>query len=161
MSSRKNMKLYVMRHGEYAVDDENKHGALSAKGEADIKALVAFLKPLNLSITRIIHSGKVRAEQTARLISQAFESAEEPIMQVGLNPNDDIDPLIEEVNHAENDQLIVGHLPFLDRFTAQLITGDSNKSVVIFHPGTIVCLEQIYATQWATEWVISPKLISS
>jgi len=54
--------------------------------------------------------------------------------------------------------MLVGHLPFLDRLTNLLVTGDAERSVVRFQMGGIVCLVR-EDQDWAVSWMVTPALL--
>ena len=151
------MKIYLARHAEYASTLE---GELNEEGISHVHALVKWLKPLNLSIANIYHSGLLRAEQTAQLLAQGFISSEPPLFKQGLTPVDDVTIFLQEISVEEKDILVVGHLPFLSKLVSKMIINDEHKEVVAFHPATLVCMEQIELDRWILEWMISPSLIN-
>jgi len=55
--------------------------------------------------------------------------------------------------------MIVGHLPFLGRLAALLLTGNADKEVVAFQFGCVVCLNGDDAGRWKLEWMMVPKLL--
>ena len=152
------MKLYLMRHGDYVAEDVRHGNPLSEKGQTEIKLLADFLHERRLSVSRLIHSEKLRAQQTASLIAQGFLCDKAPEEVTGLSPADEVTAFAEQINHWEEDMVIVGHLPFMGRLTGLLVTRSENKEIVSFQPGTIVCLERVENTRWIINWVLSPAL---
>lgn len=152
------MKLYLVRHGAYVADDLQMRNGLSSEGTAAVNHLVSLLQPLNLSVSHIFHSGKLRAEQTAELLTNAFSSEHPMQVKPGLNPEDDVIAFANEMTHWESDVLAVGHLPFMGRLVGQLIVGDPNKDIVDFQTATMVCLEQVMLERWIIKWVLSQDL---
>src|SRR5438105_306472 len=134
------MRIFLLRHGDYLANDIA--APLSKKGRKEILSLGSLLKPLHLPIKHIFHSGKLRAQQTAEIISNFFICDEDACEKKGLAPNDDVNGLIEEINISQNDILFVGHLPFLSKLTSKLVVGDENKEIIFFQTGTLVCLEK-------------------
>ena len=59
------MKLYLVQHGEACAEDVDPERPLTAQGRADVERLAAFLQQAGIQVGRVIHSGKLRAEQTA------------------------------------------------------------------------------------------------
>jgi phosphohistidine phosphatase len=153
------MKLYLMRHGDYLTQDIRHENPLSEQGQDDIKRMADFLKPLNIHVTHVFHSEKRRAQQTADLISKGLVCADGIKLMPGLNPLDDISSLIDHINAWGQDALIVGHLPFMGRLLGKLVVRDENKEVVMFHPGTLVCLEEIETGRWTISWVLNPAMV--
>lgn len=150
------MKLYLARHGEYVTVDMR--DILNDAGINAVNNLATFLKPLKLSVSHIFHSGKLRADQTAGLLSSAFQCELPPQARSGLNPEDDVTLFGIEMASSETDTLAVGHLPFMGRLVGYLVTGDANKEIVDFQTATMVCLEQVMQDKWVIRWVLSKDL---
>lgn len=153
------MKVYLARHGEYLQNDTQ--GALSDTGKNEIKLLAEFLKESHIQVASIFHSGKLRAKQTAELLSAGFVTMQPTQSKAGLNPGDDINLLIDELNATDEDILLVGHLPFMGKLVGKLVTDNENEEIVIFHPGTMVCLERVMGQNWVIHWVINPTLLTA
>ena len=55
--------------------------------------------------------------------------------------------------------MLVGHLPFMERLTAFLITGSFEKPVFKFQNSGIVCLDKDPATEsWVIKWTLMPHI---
>lgn len=149
------MKLYLARHGDYVLSQGL--DVLSEKGSNDMMCLAALLKPMNLHVASILHSGKNRAQQTAELLTQGFYCKTSPESHLGLKPDDDVLMVAEELTHWNEDVLIVGHLPFMGRFVSQLLIGNDKKEIINFQTGTLVCLSQLDKAHWVIDWVLNPE----
>lgn len=152
------MKLYLMRHGEYVVSDLK--APLSEKGKMEIDEIASFLARLSIPATTIFHSGKLRAEQTAGLLAKGFVCDKPPQLRSDINPDSDVGNLVNEISTWDEDIVLVGHLPFMSRLTSKLVTGNENRELVSFEPGTIVCLENIQYERWLIDWVIKPRVLT-
>src|SRR5678815_1819858 len=117
------MKLYLARHGEYALDVTTGRDTLTKKAMQAPAKTAEFLSPLHLSLANIFHNGKFRTQQTAEILAKGFQCNELPAMKEGLKPEDDIQALAQELFYEEKDILLVGHLPFMSKLTSQLIEG--------------------------------------
>jgi phosphohistidine phosphatase len=56
--------------------------------------------------------------------------------------------------------MLVGHLPFMARLAAHLVTGDAERSVLRFHQGGIVCLER-EDDRWLVAWALTPAMAAA
>ena len=54
--------------------------------------------------------------------------------------------------------MIVGHLPFLGKLVALLVTGREELEIVEFQYGGVVCLERRAGGSWKIGWMITPRL---
>jgi len=134
------MKLYLIQHGEAKSEAEDPERSLTIKGEEEVHRVAKAAEKLDICPSKIYHSGKRRAQQTAEIIADPLNV---PIQAAqGLNPLDDIRPWVEHISKETADLMIVGHLPFLDKLTSFLLCGDEKARLVSFHYGAIVCLEQ-------------------
>jgi phosphohistidine phosphatase len=63
-----------------------------------------------------VHSGKLRAEQTARLLVGEIGAEASVEARPGLAPNDPVAPTTQWLGGVSEHQVLalVGHLPFLD-----------------------------------------------
>jgi phosphohistidine phosphatase len=69
---------------------------------------------------------------------------------------DDVAEVAAGLDPAEN-TMLVGHLPFMERMTAFLITGSIDKPILKFQNSGIVCLDKDSDTQsWVIMWVLLP-----
>ncbi len=151
------MRLYLVQHGEARSESEDPERSLTARGEEETRKISGATKKLNVSPTKIYHSGKKRAEQTAGIMATALDRSAQ--QGQGLNPNDDIRPWVERISAEAEDLMIVGHLPFLEKLASFLISGDEGRKAVVFRYSAIVCLEKEEAGRWAVDWVLKPEMV--
>jgi phosphohistidine phosphatase SixA len=52
--------------------------------------------------------------------------------------------------------MIVGHLPFLGKLVALLVTGSEENEIVEYQVGSIVCIERRDDGKWKVAWMITP-----
>jgi len=155
------MKLYLVRHGAAMTMEENPGQPLTEKGRQDIQRLAVFMARSGVSVARVIHSGKKRAEETAVLLAdvvgpgKVVEEAES-----GLGPNESTDLLATAADALTEDTMVVGHQPFMGRMVARLLAGADDAIAVAFEPGTVACLERSdNGGGWHLNWMAGPKLL--
>lgn len=153
------MKLYIVRHGEALSRFINPARPLSFDGRRSMEKLAAFLKPQKLSVAEIWHSGKERARQTAEILSSAVTSQKEIKSIEGLNPEDPVEPVIEEILNLRDDLMIVSHLPFVDNLTRKLLIGGRDNEFITFPTGGMACLDTSLGN-WRLVWFLYPELLS-
>ncbi len=154
------MKLYLVQHGEALPKEDDPARPLSEKGQADVRRLAAILGHADISVTRVLHSGKKRAQETAELLAAVLapDQTTEPIS--GLAPTDPVEPVVEQIRDWENDTVLVGHLPFMAKLVAKLVTGRENDGVAAFQPGSMICLERGETGSWTINWMLRPVLFA-
>ncbi len=151
------MRFYLVQHGEAKTEAEDPERSLTIKGEEETRKISGTAKKLGIRPSRIYHSGKKRAEQTARIIGEAINLSAQ--LGQGLNPNDDIRPWVERVSGEAEDLMLVGHLPFLEKLASFLVCGDEGAKEVMFRYSAIVCLERSVSGRWAVDRVIKPEMV--
>lgn len=154
------MNLYLVQHAKAASKEVDPERPLTEEGQRDIQKVAAFIKPLDLCVGYLWHSGKKRAIQTAETLVEAIEVKEGIVGREGLGPNDDVTVLRDELACAEQDIMIVGHLPFLSKLASLLLAGSESANTVAFKNGGIVCLGRSELNQWRLDWMVTPELLA-
>jgi phosphohistidine phosphatase len=150
------VKLYLVQHGEAKPEAEDPDRSLTAQGEEEVRGVARAAKRLDIHPSKVYHSGKRRAHQTAEIIANALRL---PIESAGgLNPLDDVREWAETVSKETKDLMIVGHLPFLEKLTSLLLCDNENARSVVFRYGAIVCLDQNEDRRWAVRWILTPEM---
>ena len=153
------MKLYLVQHGQACAKEVDPERSLTEQGRDDIDHLTAFLKQAGIQVGRVIHSGKLRAVQTAERLAEALAPGVEPESSGLINPNDNPKAFDWQSESWDRDTLVVGHLPFMAKLVSHLLIQDENRIIVNYRPGSIVCLELIGDAQWQVDWMIRPELL--
>ena len=152
------MKLYLVRHGESKPEQEDASKPLTDRGRQDIRHLGRTLRNMNIRVPWIVHSGKLRAEETAKLLADSLEAPVKIKQAEGLAPNDDISPTLEWVEAEDEDLIIIGHLPFLARLLETLVKAPDPQDLPIFDSGNLVGVERI-GDNWQIFRHIGPNMI--
>jgi phosphohistidine phosphatase len=152
------MALYLVQHGKSLPKDVDPEKGLSDEGIADVRRIATVAEGYGIAVRKISHSGKKRARQTAEI----FESALKPEGGVeelsGIDPLDDVAAFAGNLA-AKDNQMLVGHLPFMERLAAHLITGASEPPVFKFQNGGIVCMDRHPDTRtWVITWALMPNI---
>ena len=152
------MKLYLVQHGEACATDVDPERPLTEQGKADVERLATFLKRAGVRVERVIHSGKLRARQTADGLASAIAPGVEAEERGMINPNDNPRAFDWQSESWNTNILVVGHLPFISRLVSHLLIDDVDRFIVAYQPGSIVCLEHADG-QWQLDWMIRPELL--
>ena len=153
------MRLLLVQHGDALPKEENPDRPLSPRGHSEVEHLATFLGSSGLHLTRILHSGKRRATQTAELLAARLLPNARPKAATGLKPNDPTDEVATRTAQWNDDVALVGHLPHMAKLATRLLTGKEGEPIVDFVPGTAACLERVGPHQWTLAWVIRPELL--
>jgi phosphohistidine phosphatase len=153
------MILYLVQHAEAAPKEVDPERSLTEEGLRDIRKAAEFVRPLNLELDYLWHSGKKRAEQTAEVLAEAVKVNKDMSARDGLAPNDDVTALADELVTATGDIAVVGHLPFLAKLASLLLTGSESANAVAFKNGGIVCLTRSDENRWQVDWMVTPELL--
>jgi phosphohistidine phosphatase len=153
------MKLYLVQHGEACAKDVNPDRPLTDQGTADVDRLAAFLKRAGVRVERVIHSGKLRAAQTAERLANALAPGVELESSGIINPNDNPQAFDWQSGSWDRDTLVVGHLPFMAKLVSHLLIEDEDRRITAWQPGSVVCLERSNDAHWQINWMIRPELV--
>ena len=154
------MRLYLVRYGQARSSEEDPEKRLSPKGLADVEKVAALLRPRGIAVEAIWHSGKTRAAETAEVLAEAVTARQGVVQWPGLEPNDPIAPVLNDVLRAGGDLMIVGHLPLLSRLASKLVTGDEVALRLAFGTATAVCIERDPEVGWRLVWMVSPEVLA-
>ena len=105
-----------------------------------------------------MHSGKLRAVESALILARALGCSDVSHVD-GLSPGADVEPAMAALIDpaAVGSLAIVGHLPFLDRLAALLVTGDPGAHVVAVRNAGLVKLVPA-GPRFAVAWAITPEV---
>ena len=155
------MDVYLMQHGQATTDAENPGRPLTDAGQAGVQRVAARARAAGVRVGHCVHSGKLRAEQTARLLVSEIGAEASVEARPGLAPNDPVAPTAQWLRGVSEHQALalVGHLPFLDRLASLLVADNEDAQVVQFRMGGLVKLEPKDGRDgFAVAWAIPPDL---
>lgn len=150
------MIIYLVRHGKAAPVDFGKGRPLTGQGIIEAERGSRFvLEKDSAGIDVIWHSSKLRALQTAEIFGAVLHPKNGLQSAEGLLPFDDADFWSERVRRETRLFMLVSHMPFLGYLASSLITGDSEKEIVNFHTGSVLCLNR-EKDRWIPVWRFDP-----
>jgi phosphohistidine phosphatase len=154
------MHVYLIQHAQSRSASEDPERHLTNRGIEDIERTGKFFDLLSPHVAHIWHSGKLRAEQTARIVANIIRADNRVTPHEGLDPNDDPHHVAGEITELEQDVVIVGHMPYLSRLAGLLVANDAEWEVIQFQNAGIVCLSDD-EDHWLVEWVVTPGILRS
>jgi phosphohistidine phosphatase len=152
------MALFLVQHGKSLPKEVDPDQGLSDEGVAETKRIAEVAKGYAINVARILHSGKTRARGTAVIFADALQPPHGLQETAGLKPLDDVTEFAKRIV-PEDQVMLVGHLPFMERMTSYLVTGSTEKPVFKFQNSGIVCLNKDPQGQsWVIIWALMPKI---
>jgi phosphohistidine phosphatase len=152
------MAFYIVQHGQSLTKDLDPEKGLSTSGFETVEKIARIALHYGVTVARIQHSGKKRARQTAELLATILKPVHGLETVAGIKPLDDVAAFASQVDYSAN-TMVVGHLPFLERLTSFLITGQQHPIVFKLQNGGILCLDQIENSDPpAIRWALMPQV---
>jgi phosphohistidine phosphatase len=149
-----------VQHGEAKREEEDPARGLTEKGIQDARNVSAYAQKLNVKASRIYHSSKTRAMQTAQILADHLNPEKGMSETDSLAPMDDPALWAKRIAGMNEDIMLVGHLPYLAKLAGLLLCGDKEKMFIDFKMGGIVCLKRFDDGRWAVGWMIVPEILS-
>ena len=155
------MALFLVQHGISAPKDKDPERGLTDSGREETNRIARVAKGYNIPVHKIGHSGKKRAEQTAGIFHEIL-ALEIPTKKIsGVNPLDDVRIFAATIELEEN-LMVVGHMPFMERLVSFLTTGSEDCRVYKFQNSGIVCLDMERGEDnnkdWFIKWTLNPNI---
>lgn len=155
------MRLYLVRHGkaEYGEDNDSAR-RLSARGQADVKAIARHLKAQEIPIARVVHSTLTRARETAEILGKklAPDAALEELL--GIEPWGDVAAFARLVDGWTQNTLVCGHEPFMGQAATMLLTGQARGDLITVKTGSVMAFSRSpYSAHWQLRWMLNPRLM--
>ena len=154
------MFIYLVQHAKAKNEETDPARPLCEKGLADITKIASYVSALNIDVSEIFYSPKLRAKQTAQVLADYIKPKKGLSATDGLKPNDEPAIWAERLKSIVDDIMLVGHLPHLGKLAALLLCGEANKNIVTFQMSGIVCLKQNESGAWSLQWMITPEIVS-
>ena len=151
------MLLYLVQHAKARAKEEDPDRPITDEGRREVESIMLLMMRYGaITASRVVHSGKRRARETAELIAAKLDAEIEEAD--GLSPNDDPGIWAARVADSARDLVLVGHLPHLSRLTTALVCGEAGGDVVEFANGGVVCLAG-RPNGWVVRWAVTPALV--
>ncbi len=152
------MALYLVQHGRSLPKEADPEKGLSEEGRLEVAKIAETARFYGINVSRIIHSGKTRALQTAQILASYLNPEHDIEAGADLKPLDDIAPWAK-ILKPETDVMLVGHLPYMEKLASYLVTGSEQRPIFKFQNGGIVCLDKGPDEKyWIIKWSLSPNI---
>lgn len=153
------MKLFLVQHGDAVIQEVDPQRPLSEQGKRDIETLARWLRKASVRADHVLHSGKLRAQQTAEVLAKAMTTSGSCSNLSGMAPNDPAEAMVATVAALSQDTVLVGHLPFMSRLVSVLTGVDPERGIVAFQPASIVLLEKDRSGRFTINWMLRPDVL--
>ncbi len=137
------MEIYLVRHGAAFIKEEDPERHLNNDGLKQCHLAGKALKRLDIKFDLIVSSPKIRARQTAEIISEEVNYSKKEIkITETLQPTSDPKDTISFLNDLTGIKRVVlaGHLPLLGNLVSELLSKSSEFSFH-FDTGTVCFIE--------------------
>jgi phosphohistidine phosphatase len=148
--------ILVLRHGQAKSKEEDPQRGLTDAGRSEVVRVVGALRSLLPPPDEIWHSGKLRAEQTARILAQAMGAEARLRAHPGLEPDDPAAASAAELQAYTGHLAVVGHLPHLNRLISLLLIKREAPELFQLPAAGAVCLEREQGL-WRVRWMLTPE----
>ncbi len=150
--------VYLVQHGEAKPESEDPDRPLTARGREDVLLVARHAAGVGVKVERVLHSGKLRAKQTAEILANHLHPAGGVEETSGLSPMDPPESARSVIEGAKEPVMIVGHLPHLSRLLSLIVIGNPEMEVVRFRTGEIVSLAKS-DKKWSVAWILTPDIV--
>ena len=155
----KRILLYLVQHGEAAPEDVDPKKPLTAKGKRDSLKMARFLKSAGLEVDCMWHSPKARSKETASIFAKELSPRQGLLQKENIAPKDPIVETADAIRELDENIMIVGHLPFLQRLASLLLLATESYEILQFKKGGVVCLERAEKGVWQLIFEVGPDLL--
>jgi phosphohistidine phosphatase len=153
-----NMAIYLVQHGKSMPKDIDPEQGLSEQGIAEVKRIAEVARGYHIPVKSIVCSMKKRARQTAEIFASILGIGTEVLEIEGIKPLDDVAEFAKTLKNEDN-RMVVGHQPFMQRLISFLILDSTEPAVFKVQNGGIFCLDKDPDTdRWIIRWAIMPDI---
>ena len=138
------MKLYLVHHVDALSREEDPQRRLSPLGRDQADRLGARFRQIGVAPVRILHSDRQWTIETAERIAARLGAEDRTaVADYSINTDDPLDPFLKEIEDADGDLMMCGHVDYLRRTASKLVCGDEKARVFEFKPGNgaALCLD--------------------
>ena len=152
------MAVYLVQHGKSLPKIEDPQKGLSAEGRMETERIAGVAQGYAVQVSRIDHSGKKRARETADILSARLSPEKGVESRTGMNPLDDVRPFAKRLR-LDQDIMLVGHLPFLERLIGLLVCGNPEQTVFKLQNSGILCIDRVPEIENPViRWALMPAI---
>lgn len=149
------MEAIIIQHGDAVDSSINQQRPLSQKGKEQFHKFAQFLHIINWKPDIVIHSGILRAYESAAIVAEKFNC--EVAVNKYINPNDNPDTIIQYLLHEKRNVIVVTHKPFIDVLVAQVLSTSQTGLITITNASPVFIFsdgDMLYCRAYIPETMI-------
>ncbi|MCX8123009.1 MAG: histidine phosphatase family protein [Spirochaetes bacterium] len=149
------MEAIIIQHGEAVDSSINPQRPLSQKGREQFLRFADFLHIINWRPDIVLHSGVLRAHESAAILAEKFNC--EIAINKSINPNDNPDSIIQYLLQEKRNTIVVTHKPFIDVLVAKILSTSQTGILTITNASPVFVTsdgEMLYCTAYIPEKMI-------
>lgn len=151
------MRLYLVRHGQADHGPVDAERPLSERGRLDVEAMALYLADQHVVVQHVVHSGLVRARQTAEDLARKVAPGKTVEFMPGIEPWGNINTFAKVVQSWNDDTMVCGHEPFMGEAAAKLL---GNRNLMGVETCTVMAFERTEPGEtWSLLWAVNPRTI--
>jgi phosphohistidine phosphatase len=152
------MALYLVQHGKCHSKEQDPHKGLSDLGRQQTERIATVAADYKVPVSRVAHSGKLRAQQTAEIFVDALKPQNGMQAISGIAPLDDVASFAGSLT-LDEELMLVGHLPFMEKMIAFLVTGQEQPAIFQMQNSGIVSIDADPRTgKPIIQWTLMPQI---
>jgi len=152
------MALFLVQHGKSLSRETDPDAGLSPEGISETERIAGVAGGYGVRVSVIRHSTKARARETAEIFAAALRPEGGLEETTGLKPMDDVSVFAGNIT-ADDNAMLVGHLPFMGRMASHLVTGSADMPIFSFQNSGILCLDRDPGSiSWVIKWTLMPNI---
>ena len=153
------MKLFLIQHALAKSKEEDPERGITEEGYIITRKIANFAKQIPIEVRKIYHSEKKRAKETAEIFKEYLDPPDGLESAKGLNPLDPLHIWGGVLSDIDDNIMLIGHLPHLQKLCNFLISKDESKEDIKFIYSGIVCLERYPGNRWVVDFEINPETL--
>ncbi len=154
------MDIYLVQHAKAKPAELDPERSLTEEGMVDARRVASFVsRGGGIAVKRILHSGLLRAQQTAQIFAEYLRPPGGVQQEKELLPNSQPWSWVERLSRSQDDLLIVGHLPHLRRLSSLLLCQDERKNLIEYRNAGVVCMNRDESGIWVIRWLLAPQVV--
>ena len=152
------MAIYIVQHGKCFSKTEDPAKGLTPEGRRETARIADVARGYAVKVGAILHRRKKRTLETAEIGAARLDPEKGIQSRSGMNPMDDVSAFAGQLPLNQN-IMLVGHLPFLERLVSLLVCGDADRVVFKLQNSGIVCIdEDARSGAPAIHWALMPHI---